>query len=152
MWNNISRYKFWDMSHLVPLEGKHTVQTAHCALYRVKIWARIKLFVEKVHFELFRADDSQFQCQSIGVSWHKIDLDLPLQVEGILGISLNILFARAGESRIDHTDRQARRGELDKRLTQWAAIRLQCNHCNISPKFRGGPPFLSKMVFCISVF
>ena len=32
MLNGISRHKFQDMSQLVRLEGKHTVQTAHCAL------------------------------------------------------------------------------------------------------------------------
>ena len=32
MLTGISRHKFFDMSQLVRLEGKHTVQTVHCAL------------------------------------------------------------------------------------------------------------------------
>ena len=33
MLNGTSRHKFLDMSQLVRLEGKHTVQTAHCAMF-----------------------------------------------------------------------------------------------------------------------
>ena len=32
MLNDVTRHKFQDMSQLVRLEGKHTAQTAHCAL------------------------------------------------------------------------------------------------------------------------
>ena len=32
MLNDISRHKFYDMSQLVWLEGKHTAQRAHCAV------------------------------------------------------------------------------------------------------------------------
>ena len=44
MLNDVSRHKFQDMSQLVRLEGKHTAQTAHCALLPLSsTWCQLHL-------------------------------------------------------------------------------------------------------------
>ena len=44
MLNGISKHKFLDMSQLVRLRGKHTTQTAHCALQQIYSAARMSAF------------------------------------------------------------------------------------------------------------
>ena len=44
MLNGISKHNFLDMSQLVRLRGKHTTQTAHCALQQIYSAARVSAF------------------------------------------------------------------------------------------------------------
>ena len=69
MLKNLSRQKFYDRSQLLRLEGKHTAQTAHCAVLQPKsfpyvvisIFSMVLVCIDYYHQQM--TEDLELQSQ-----------------------------------------------------------------------------------------